>query len=123
LKNRVGFFIVLLSVSAFFLGGAASAENNTNSTESSNSSAAEPSEQILRLTGEIDLISSSQIVVKDDEGFGVLFEINDSIPILDKKGNKTSATWVSRGSKARITYVIAAGGIKKQIKSITILDE
>ncbi len=116
-------FIALASVSAFFSEAAICADNETASTAPANAAAVVPYEEILRMTGPIDLISSSQIIIKDEEGIGTLFAIDDNTPIIDKKGEKTTATWVSRGSQACVTYKIDSGGIKKVVQSIKILPD
>lgn len=110
-----------LTISAFAQEQDTFTTNQTSKTF--DETAAAPKQEILRMTGELDMISDKQILVKDDEGISISFPLNENVTIYNKNGKKTSATWISRGVQVRVTYSINPDGIKKNVQSVNILPD
>jgi hypothetical protein len=90
-------------------------------TQTSNSTAAATPTETATFTGTVDLASSLQIIVKDDNGIGKTFKITSDTIVIDKDENPTNISWITNGDKVSIEYTTAADGIKKTAKSIKVL--
>ena len=85
-----------------------------------NSAAAITLDKTMTFTGIVDIISSSQITLKDDNGQEAVFAIATDTTVIDRNGNATTLNWINKGDKVSIEYTAAEAGAKTA-KSVTIL--
>lgn len=84
---------------------------------------APPVEKIIRFTGTVDSVfadkAKPKITLRDKNGIGTVFGLAADAVIIDENGKPTTLTWLSRGQKVLIEYVIGQYG-RKIARSITV---
>ena len=99
------------------------ADNSTISaaTQPSNNTAVMPSSETKTFIGEVDVVTSSQIIVKGDNRYGTIFDVESNTTFVDQNGDPTTVTWLINGDKVSIEYATDADGTTRTAKSIKIL--